>query len=60
MGEVLRHLSVSVSEPTKLIDFVLHRPANRWKVVEVKVLNEAVASVHRAIFAVLELQSEHD
>lgn len=49
--------TVPVNKPTKQIDFVLHRPANRWKVVEVKVLDEAVASDHRAIFAVLEHQS---
>ncbi|MFG0261651.1 MAG: endonuclease/exonuclease/phosphatase family protein [Novipirellula sp. JB048] len=48
--------TVPVNKPTKQIDFILYRPANRWKVVEVKVLDEAVASDHRAIFAVLELQ----
>ena len=52
--------TVPVSEPTKQIDFILYRPANRWKVVDVKVLDEAVASDHRAIFAVLELQPERD
>jgi len=48
--------TVPVNQPTKQIDYILYRPANRWKVVEVKVLDEAVASDHRAIFAVLELQ----
>lgn len=52
--------TVPVNKPTKQIDFILHRPANRWKVVEVKVLDEAVASDHRAICAVLELQPEGD
>lgn len=52
--------TVPVSEPTKQIDFILYRPVSRWKVVEVKVLDEAVASDHRAIFAVLELQTERD
>ena len=47
--------TVPVNQPDKQIDFILYRPANRWKVVEVKVLDEAVASDHLAIFAVLEL-----
>lgn len=49
--------TVPVNEPTKQIDFILHHPAKRWRVVEVKVLEEAVASDHRAIFAILELQA---
>jgi endonuclease/exonuclease/phosphatase family metal-dependent hydrolase len=47
--------TVPVHRPTRQIDFLLYRPDDRWKVVEVKVLDEAVASDHRAIFAVLEL-----
>ena len=47
--------TVPVNRPTKQIDFILHRPLSRWKVVEVIVLDEAVASDHRAIFSVLEL-----
>lgn len=47
--------TVPVKQPTKQIDFILYRPRDRWKVIEVKVLDEAVASDHRAIFAVLEL-----
>ena len=43
--------------PTKQIDFILYRPADYWKVVEFKVLDEAIASDHRAIFTVLEFQS---
>ena len=49
--------TVPVSQPTKQIDFILLRPTERWKVIEVRVLDEAVASDHRAIFAVLELLS---
>jgi len=48
--------TVPVSQPTKQIDFILYRPRDRWKVIDVKVLDEAVASDHRALFAVLELQ----
>lgn len=44
-----------VAEPTRQIDYILVRPSNRWRVVEVRVLDEKVASDHRPIFAVLEL-----
>jgi len=47
--------TVPVGKPERQIDFILFRPAGRWRVIEVKVLNEAVASDHRPIFAVLEL-----
>jgi endonuclease/exonuclease/phosphatase family metal-dependent hydrolase len=47
--------TVPVDQPTRQIDFILFRPADRWRAVEVQVLDEAVASDHRAIFAVLEL-----
>ncbi len=47
--------TVPVEQPKKQIDFILYRPQNRWKVVQVQVLDEAMASDHRAIFAVLEL-----
>ena len=46
--------TIPVTSPTRQIDFIMFRPHERWKVVEVKVLDEAVASDHRAIFAVLE------
>lgn len=42
-------------KPTTQIDFILYRPGERWKVIETKALDEAVASDHRAIFAVIEL-----
>lgn len=48
--------TVPVDRPTKQIDFILYRPQDRWKVIEVKVLEEAIASDHRAVFAVLKLQ----
>ena len=47
--------TIPVNNPTKQIDFILFRPVPRWKVIEVRILDEAVASDHRAIFAVLEL-----
>lgn len=48
--------TIPVSEPTRQIDYVMLDSTNRWRVVETKVLDEAVASDHRAIFAVFELR----
>ena len=47
--------TVPVAKPSRQIDYILVRPKGRWKVVETHVLDEAVASDHRAIFAVIEL-----
>jgi endonuclease/exonuclease/phosphatase family metal-dependent hydrolase len=47
--------TVPVTEPNKQIDFVLFRPAERWRTVGVTVLEEAVASDHRPILAEVEL-----
>ena len=47
--------TVPVAKPVRQIDYILVRPKNRWKVIETRVLDEAVASDHRAIFAVIEL-----
>jgi endonuclease/exonuclease/phosphatase family metal-dependent hydrolase len=51
--------TVPVTEPTKQIDFILYRPAQQWKTIEVRVLDEAIASDHRAIFAELEWQGSN-
>jgi endonuclease/exonuclease/phosphatase family metal-dependent hydrolase len=48
--------TVPVAEPGRQIDFILFRPSHRWSVVETRVLEEAVASDHRAVFATLELR----
>jgi endonuclease/exonuclease/phosphatase family metal-dependent hydrolase len=48
-------LTIPVGKPAKQIDFVLHRPADKLKVTEARVLDEAVASDHRALLAVFEL-----
>ena len=47
--------TIPVAKPVRQIDYILVRPKERWKVVETKVLDEAVTSDHRAIFAVIEL-----
>jgi endonuclease/exonuclease/phosphatase family metal-dependent hydrolase len=41
--------------PRSRIDYGLFRPATRWRVLETCALEEAVASDHRAVLAVLEL-----
>ena len=48
--------TIPVGNPERQIDFVLVRPAARWKVVETAVLDEAAASDHRPLIAVLELK----
>jgi endonuclease/exonuclease/phosphatase family metal-dependent hydrolase len=47
--------TIPVGKPERQIDFILFRPSGRWRVVEVNVVDEPVASDHRPIFAVLEL-----
>jgi endonuclease/exonuclease/phosphatase family metal-dependent hydrolase len=39
--------------PRKWIDFVLVRPAERWQIVDVRVMDEHFASDHRPLLAVL-------
>ncbi len=39
--------------PDHCIDYVMCRPASRWKVVELRVIDEPVASDHRPVLAVL-------
>lgn len=47
--------TIPVGKPARQIDFILLRPQARWKILETKVLDEAVASDHRAILSVIEL-----
>lgn len=47
--------TVPVREPRRQIDFILLRPAGRWRVLERRVLEERVASDHLPVIAVLEL-----
>lgn len=48
--------SYPADNPTSKIDYILFRPANRWRVIESKVIDEKIASDHRPILTVLELQ----
>jgi endonuclease/exonuclease/phosphatase (EEP) superfamily protein YafD len=45
-------------KPDRMIDYVLYRGAGRFCVVEQTVLDEAVASDHRALLIVLESRPE--
>lgn len=47
-------LTIPAGMPRRQIDFVLYRPAGRFRVVEAKVIAEPVASDHRPVLAVLE------
>lgn len=46
-------LTFPAKKPDKWIDYIMYRPAARWKLVESRVLDEAVASDHRPVLAVL-------
>jgi len=48
-------LTFPADKPNRHIDYVLVRPAQRWKVVETRVVDEPVASDHRPLLVVLEL-----
>lgn len=49
--------TIPVAEPSRQIDFVLTRDSEKraWRVIDIQVLPERVASDHRALLAVLEL-----
>ena len=49
-------LTFPAGKPAKQIDYVLFRPAGVFKIVDVKVIDEPVASDHRPLLAVLEWQ----
>jgi len=49
--------TIPVNQPTKQIDFILFAPRAKWLAIETRVIDEAVASDHRAIFSVLHRQS---
>lgn len=53
-GAELLH-TFPAEKPTRQIDFIFFRPAARWKVIQLQVLDESVASGHRPLLAVLEI-----
>lgn len=48
--------TIPVARPSRQIDYILCRPAERWRCVETLVPNDAEASDHRPIAAALELR----
>jgi endonuclease/exonuclease/phosphatase family metal-dependent hydrolase len=48
--------TIPVASPSRQIDFILVRPKDAWRTVEIRVLDEATASDHRPILAVVRLQ----
>jgi endonuclease/exonuclease/phosphatase family metal-dependent hydrolase len=44
--------------PREKIDHIFVRPGERWKVIEVKVIDDRIASDHRPVMAKLELHSK--
>jgi endonuclease/exonuclease/phosphatase family metal-dependent hydrolase len=53
-GDDREQPTIPSGEPRRQIDFILFRPAEKWRVAEVRVIEEKVASDHRPIMAVLE------
>src|SRR6202008_3862139 len=47
--EVVPILTFPAEKPDKWIDYVMVRPADAWEVVEVRVLDDGVASDHRPV-----------
>jgi len=67
MNILLREWTRSFSEdiptfpsinPKSKIDYILYKPANRWRVIELSVIDEEIASDHRPVLAILELLAE--
>ena len=52
-GNVKGLRTFPAGKPDRWIDYVMVRPAERWVIVEVRVLEEPVASDHRPLLAVL-------
>lgn len=48
--------SVPSQNPKSRIDYIFYRPAAAFKLLETKVIDESMASDHRPVFAILELQ----
>lgn len=46
-----------VEQPSKQIDYILVRPATRWRLIEATVLDESTASDHRPVLVVAELSA---
>lgn len=58
MNELLRERWRDVIAPQSRIDYILLRPQDPWKVVEVKIIDQRVVSDHRPVLATLEWTGE--
>lgn len=47
--------TIPSGDPQKKIDYILYKPAHRWRVLETKVIDDKIASDHRAVLSVLEV-----
>lgn len=47
--------TVPVKNPKKQIDYIMPRPKKRWKILDVEVINETLASDHLPVLMTLEL-----
>jgi endonuclease/exonuclease/phosphatase family metal-dependent hydrolase len=52
------HFTFPAETPERQIDYVMVYPEARWTIREVRVLEAPVASDHRPLLVVLELQPE--
>lgn len=50
------HLTFRSDRPDREIDFIVYRPADRFRVIESRVIDEPVASDHRPVLLMLEVR----
>ena len=58
MKELLKERWIDAITPQSRIDYVLYRSSDPWRVLEVNIVDDRVASDHRPVFAVLQWQGE--
>ena len=54
MRELLKERWIDTVAPQSRIDYILTRPVDPWKVVEVTIVDERVVSDHKPVLVVLE------
>lgn len=59
MEVLLQDRWVDAIAPKSRIDYVLYRKSDPWRVVDVQIVDERVASDHRPVLAILEWQGDH-
>ncbi len=48
--------TIPAAKPRRRIDYIMVRPADRWRTIETRAIEEPVASDHRPVLSVLELK----